>query len=69
MAVVKQTASQAWREGVVDVEKVKATTEAEIAGYMIEDGEDPEDPLAGYRNSTPAPRTPRPKRSAARRKA
>ncbi len=67
MAVIKRTASQAWREGVVDIEKVKATTEAEIAGYMIEDGEDPEDPLAGYQYSNPAPRTPRPKRSVVRR--
>lgn len=61
MAIVKRTASQAWREGFVDLEKVKAATEADLAGYLIEEGENPADPLAGYRQK---PKTaPRSKRS------
>ena len=48
MAVVRRSSSEAWTAGRIDIDKLDATTEAEIEAYMIVEGENPDAPFEGY---------------------
>lgn len=57
MAGFDHAASEAGSPGRVDVEKIGATTQHDIAAQMTEDGEDPGAPFAHYtRVSSPSAR-------------
>lgn len=57
-----RTADEAWASARIDPAKLEATTESEIEGYMIAEGEDPDAPLHGYRLLTPDRTTSPPRR-------
>lgn len=58
MAIVRRSLSEARKEaeGQVDFAKLDATTEEDIRRHMVEDGEEPDSPFAGFTvRGVPAP--------------